>query len=373
MQGRYESSRGPEAEHQVARRLEWDPSVLLAHSIGTALIVACGALSIFLPEGPVLDLVGSGWRTGAAILLCASGRTAMISWRRWSRIIPSPSSFLLHRLRRLAPVHLVSFSLVVAVVSAFSLMGMPGEASSTGVALNIIPLWPNAFAAQNNPSWFILQALIIGSIAIPIVSILRGMASKILIIIVIVATGSIVPEGTIWSVTTFLTTTFVIGALIEKQENLKPMARAGFLIFSTILMTAGQALSEFPSLGTSGSMVTAMGAGLLIATIPAVGAISSVRKLARYAYPAIMLHYPLLRFGAVTGGPVAALIAVLAFVILTYAAGRLLEKPHARQNLHRVMIQEAGHRAMADGITRLPYHPEKGDNPAGPEKRSRGS
>ncbi|WP_298842398.1 hypothetical protein [uncultured Salinicola sp.] len=357
----------------MARRLEWDPSILLAHSIATILIVACGSLSIFLSEGPVLDLVGAGWRTGAAILLCSAGRTAMISWRRWSRVIPSPSSFLLHRLRRLAPVHLVSFSLVVAVVSAFSLMGMPDEASSTGVALNIIPLWPNAFAAQNNPSWFVLQALIIGSIAVPVVSMLRSVASKVLIIIVIVATGSVVPEGTIWSVTTFLTATFVIGALIEKQEGLRPMARAGFLIFSTILMTAGQALSEFPSLGTSGSMVTAMGAGLLIATIPAVGMIGSIRKLTRYAYPAIMLHYPLLRFGAVTGGPVNVTTSVLAFIILTYAAGRLLEKPHARQNLRRAMIQEAGHRAMGDEITGLPYHPEKGDNPGGPEKRSRGS
>ena len=370
MQGRYERDGAPRAEHQIARRLEWDSSLLLAQSIGTLLLVVCGSASIFIPAGPPLDLVGAGWRIGAAILLCAAGRTAMISWRRWSRSIPSVSSYLLHRLRRLTPVHLVSFSVVVATVSAFSLMGMPDEASSIGVALNIIPLWPNAFAAQNNPSWFILQALVIGSMAVPVLSMAQGRTSRTLLIIALLGSGSLVPAETIWSVTTFLASAFLMGAMITNRSNPEPMARAGLLIMSTMLLAAGQAMSEFPALGSAGSMVTVIGAGLLVSAMPALRAVNPMRRLTRYAYPAIMLPYPILRFGAVAGGPVSITLSILVAVILTYATGRLLERPHAKETLRRFTIEEAGHRMASDPMTGLPYHPEKGDNPEKPEKRS---
>ena len=82
-----------------------------------------------------------------------------------------------------------------------------------------------------------------------------------------------------------------------------------------------------------------------------------------------MLHYPLIRFGAIIGGPIAIAGSIVMAGLTTWAVGRLLEKPNAENNLRRAKAEESRRKAMEE-LT-LPYHPETGDNPTGSEKRRR--
>ena len=363
MKGRYESGEAPQAEHQIARRLDWEGPLATAKLIGAALVLACGAITMHLQDGSLRDLCGAGWRIGAAMLLCAAGRTAMISWMRWSRRIPSVSSFLGHRFRRLAPVHLISLAIVAGTVSTYSLMGMPEQADGTGLALNIVPIWPNVFAAENNPSWFILQAVIIGSILTPVVSVIGGGPMRVVGMAIVLAAGSLVPGGTIWSVPSFLVAAFLMGSLTDRVSGIGSMTRMLVLIGAMVMMSAGQAMGEFDDLASLGSMTTAGGAAMLLLVLPAIPALRMGSRCSDYLYPAIMLTYPIIRFGAIAGGAIVSVASVLFAAMIVWLTARLLERPNAKAVLQRAMNEESGRKALSEHRFELPYHPENDDTP----------
>jgi peptidoglycan/LPS O-acetylase OafA/YrhL len=373
MKGLYEAPTEPRTENEVARLLEWDGRLSMAQTIGAAILILTGPIALLTAGTPAGALLAATWRIGAILLLCACGHSVMLSWRRRSRRIRSVSAFIAHRFRRLAPVHLASFGLVSIIVSLRSLTGTPEEANATGMALTLLPFWPTDFMAYNNPPWFVIQAILVGTLIVPVISMLRERWTMTAFALAGMACVSMAPDDSIWSISGPMIVSFMTGAVASRAHRTEKKSGRIQVIAGIIALSFGQALGEVQGLSSLGNVVTAVGAVIIIRWMPERTGYGSRTRLTAYCYPAMVLHYPVLRYSlANTDSDMLAIaLAIPVTAALVLATGRMLERPNIANERKRTQDAESAQIHMDETSLMLPSHPENGNNPAMREKRSR--
>ena len=365
MKGWYEAPPGPRHEHEVARQRDRDTGLSFVRGAGLLLVVTAGSMVILIEQGPTADLAGSLWRIGALMLLSASGRAVMTSWQRRGSRIPSIAGYLVHRVRRLAPMHLISFALVTAIVSGYAAAGMQEQADLSGLSINLVPLWPNGFAAQNNPAWFIIQTVVAGTLLVPVLALIGGQRTRLTAMTILACLCCLLPDGTLWSISGIMLCAFTMGALAPLGNPMRLPARTMMGTSALALLAAGQAAGQFTGYQGIGGAISILGVILLMGAMARRRAISRECTLERYAYPALILHHPIIQATiiATDGGASGLLIGCILATAATWICGDLIEKPNAKAQKQRTRAQETAQRAADEVEFMLPYHPEKGDNP----------
>jgi len=373
MKGLYEAPTEPMAENAVARMLEWDGRLSMAQTTGAAILILSGPIALTAAGTPTGALFAAAWRIGAILLLCACGHSVMISWRRRSRRIRSVSSFIAHRFRRLAPVHLASFGLVCIIVSLRSLSRSPEEADATGMASSLLPFWPTDFMAYNNPPWFVIQAILVGTLLIPVISMLRERWIMVASALVGMACASMAPDDSIWSISGPMILSFVMGAVASRIHRRDAKSGRIRMIAGIVLLSIGQAVGEVQGLSGLGNIVSAAGAVIIIRWMPERPGYGSRTRLAAYCYPTMVLHYPVFRYSlaSVDSAMLATALAAPVTAALVIATGRILERPKLANENRRTQDAESAQIHMDEASLVLPSHPENGNNPDIREKRSR--
>lgn len=364
MKGWYEAPPGPRHEHEVARQMERETGLSFVRGAGLLLVVSAGSMVILFEQGPAADLSGSLWRIGALMILCASGRAVMASWRRRGSRIPSIAGYLVHRVRRLAPMHLISFALVAAITSGYAISGIQEQADISGLPINLIPLWPNVFAAQNNPAWFIIQTVVAGTLLIPVIALIEGHWGRLAAMGLLACLCCVLPDGTLWSISGIMLCAFTMGALAPISNPMHTSARTMIGTAALVLIAAGQAAGQFTGYQGAGGAISILGVILLMGAMTRRRSDGRECGVEHYAYPALVLHHPIIQATMVTteGGAGGLLIGCILVAAATWICGRLIEKPNAQAQKQRTQAQEAAQRAADEVGFMLPYHPKKGDN-----------
>ena len=175
----------------------------------------------------------------------------------------------------------------------------------------------------------------------------------------------LLPDGTLWSISGIMLCAFTMGALAPLGNPMRLPARTMMGTSALALLAAGQAAGQFTGYQGIGGAISILGVILLMGAMARRRAISRECTLERYAYPALILHHPIIQATiiATDGGASGLLIGCILATAATWICGDLIEKPNAKAQKQRTRAQETAQRAADEVEFMLPYHPEKGDNP----------
>ena len=372
MKGWYEDHTAkPIPEHEVARKMEWDHGISLIQLAAVILIVLSSVPSILFDEHEWNEVSGSIWRASAIVLLCSIGRLNRISWERWIARIPSVAGFYSYRVRRLAPVHILSIALVLASGSLLAFMGIGDGPDIEGALQSLIPLMPSDYAADTNPAWFILQACLVGVLTIPILSAIPGVGKVLLLgtwggVIAILS-----PTSGPWATSLIFVTAYMAGAGINIQTPWiqSPFAKILITLAGLGLLISGQQVALKNGYGLIGGLITVVGSLLMLEGLRRVRLIKGAD--CQILYPLLLFHYPIYSFLAAIGmsGSAGAVTGITAALALSLIISSKAEIPALTQRRARIsMTQRAMISIHKEEQFELSSHPKKYDN-RGPEEK----
>ena len=308
MSGLYDDGkRIPLLEHSVDRRSARQAGNDKLRSYATWLLAAFSVLMLL--SGSNQEEAAwwtAAWYCSAAAILSVSGRVGMIAWIRWTTRGSGYTRYLLHKGRRLAPVHLLSIAIVLLCQSFLTLLVLADPMPWTTIGENIVPFMPSLGAWDVNPAWKILQIIVLGTVLLPVIRVLSFHV------------GTALSAGIAWALSggmIFLTTDALWAEHLALLSCFLVSATAGGAAGKTRIARVSLMLA-CSALTITGLVVGANKPGIAIAM----------------NYPALVLHWPILGTAlALISHPNGdgALVATAAgFIVLlatSYVIGRYVE------------------------------------------------
>lgn len=297
MSGLYDDGkRIPLLEHSVDRRSTRQPG---NDKLRICATWSLGIFSLFLLlSGSNQDEAAwwtTAWYCSAAAILGVSGRVGMVAWIRWTVRGSGYTRYLLHRARRLAPVHLLGIAGVLLCHSFLAMLLLADPMPWTIIGENIFPLMPSPGTWEVNPAWKILQVIVLGTLVLPLIRLLSfhlGSSVSAGSTWILFGVAIVLTKDPIWSEHMALLSCFAVGASASTAAAKFPVARTSLLLACSALgatsLVVGAALNTDIAIWIAGLATMAF-------TIAQGSPKPSKPGMANAMnYPVLVLHWPLL-------------------------------------------------------------------------------
>lgn len=338
MNGLYEDGKlQPLLEHSVARRSCRQNGIdRLRFFCAAFLLNASFFWLMAYPGTQEAAAWHAAWNLGAAVIAGISGRVGMLAWERWIAHRSGYTRYLLHRGRRLAPVHLLSLALVLAAQSLLASLQMDGPLPWPAIADHLLPIFPSPWTNDVNPAWSIMQTVVLGTLLVPVLHLLKiTMGGPIAAAMLVCFSGFIawIMPDPLWANLLALLGSFCLGGCLSSYDARTAIGSASMAMVAALLGATSIIVAILFGLPQGLWMASLSAASATIAG----GKTTGTRKSSATAitYPLILFSWPILTLVmAMMPATDTAFIAVmnltlsaLVVMILSLIAGKYVEQP----------------------------------------------
>jgi len=335
MSGLYDDGkRIPLLEHSVDRRSARQAGNDKLRSYATWLL---GVFSVLmLLSGSNQDEAAwwtAAWYCSAAAILSVSGRVGMIAWIRWTTRGSGYTRYLLHKGRRLAPVHLLSIAIVLLCHSFLALLVLADPMPWTTIGENIVPLMPSPGAWDVNPAWKILQIIVLGTVILPAIRVLSfylGTALSAGITWALFGGMIFLTTDALWAEHLALLSCFLVSATAGTAASKTRIARVSLMLACSVLTITGLVVGAAQN-AAIGIWIASLGMTSITIALGEPKANKPGIAIAMN-YPVLVLHWPILgttlALISQPNGDGALVATATGFVVLlavSYVIGRYVE------------------------------------------------
>lgn len=241
MQGKYSAEIiAPQMEPTIRRKAERQGSLDKIRLL--AIITFALATILLFASGPSQDAAiwFALWQIGAMVIIAIAGRVGGMAWLRWVSEKSNYTRYLLHRGKRLAPIHILSISIVLFVNSLLVSLSLDDPIEWDAMAAHIIPVFPNSRTFEINPGWIPIQAILLGTLIVPVVTAIPNKIRNLSAILIWIASSilAFIIDNQ-WSDKALYLGLFLATAVSCKKAAKGPVSHAfNFMMFSALLIAA---------------------------------------------------------------------------------------------------------------------------------------